>query len=304
MFLITMSNGIDTNLTYVELAVDSADASVAGGQFWKNTSSPSNELIFSWPKFYWTEKSPNIVGLKIVSAEIPNVWDNVNLGNNTLIYTTGGVPTTITVPVGIYTGAQLANNLQTQISAITAGMTVAFSTTTQTFTFTQTISAAPWSLTFTDKNTLYLLLGFIAGSVNSAVGVGSTVISTLAANPTGPYYLYLNSRTLGPLINFNLTDGNVASAGGPQIARIPVNQNKGSVIFYTDPNPNFFFDYFTQNSLETFDLYLSLGSDQEQTPLDMRGAPWSVKIGILAYRNSTRDLSKKPDKRGFTLISQ
>ena len=296
-------SGIDPNLTYVELAVDSFDATAAGGQFWKNTSSAANELIFSWPKFYWTEKSPNIAAIKIVSAEIPNVWDAISLGNNTLIYTTGGVPNTITVPVGTYTGAALATQLQTLISAITAGMTVTWNATTLQFTFTQTISAVAWSLSFPTKNTLYYIVGFIAGSTNSAVGVGSTVVSTVVANITGPYYVYLNSRTLGPLINFNLADGNVAASGGPQIARIPVDVNKNSVIFYKDPNPNFFFDYFTQNALEVFDLYLSLGSDQEQTPLDMKGVPWSVKFGILAYREATRDLSSKPNKRGSTFIS-
>lgn len=296
-------SGIDPNLTYVELAVDSFDATAAGGQFWKNTSSAANELIFSWPKFYWTEKSPNIAAIKIVSAEIPNVWDAISLGNNTLIYTTGGVPNTITVPVGTYTGAALATQLQTLISAITAGMTVTWNATTLQFTFTQTISAVAWSLSFPTKNTLYYIVGFIAGSTNSAVGVGSTVVSTVVANITGPYYVYLNSRTLGPLINFNLADGNVAASGGPQIARIPVDVNKNSVIFYKDPNPNFFFDYFTQNAMEVFDLYLSLGSDQEQTPLDMKGVPWSVKFGILAYREATRDLSSKPNKRGSTFIS-
>lgn len=295
--------GLDENLSYLELAVDSFDATAAGGQLWRNTSSPANELIFSWPKFFWSEKSPEIVGIKVVSAEIPNVWDAISLGNNTLIYTTGGVPNTITVPVGNYTGAALATNLQASISAITAGMTVTYNAATHQFTFTQTVSAVAWSLSFPTKNTLYMILGFLAGSTNSAVGAGSTVVSTVVANVTGPYYLYLNSRILGPLINFNLTDGNIASAGGPQIARIPVTVNKNSVIFYTDPNPDFFFDYFTQTPLSNFDLYLSLGSDQEQTPLDMKGAPWSVKFGILAYREASRNLAERPGKRSSRLIS-
>ncbi len=296
-------SGIDPNLTYVELAVDSFDSTAAGGQFWKNTSSPSNELIFSWPKFYWTEKAPNVVAMKIISAEIPNVWDAISLGNNTFVYTAAGVPNTITVPVGNYTGAALAANIQASIAAISAGFTVTWDAATSSFTFTQALAIA-WSLSFPSKATLYYILGFIAGSTNSASGAGSSITSTVIANITGPYYLYLNSRTLGPLINFNLTDGNANAAGGPQIARIPITVNKGSVIFYQDPNPDFFFDFFMNNAFETFDLYLSLGSDQEQTPLDMKGAPWSIKIGLLAYRSSTRDLSKKPDKRNFTLISQ
>jgi len=294
---------INDNVEYLELCCDSFDATVAGGQFWKGTSNPGNEIIYSWPKFYWSEKSPDIIGIKVVSAEIPNVWDTISLANNTFVYTTGGVPTTITVPVGNYTGAALATNLQTQISAITAGMTVTFDTTLLQFVFTQTISAVAWSLTFGSKATLYSVLGFIPGSVNAAVGAGSIVRSTIIANVSGPYYLYLNSRIMGPLINFNLTDGNNAAPGGPQIARIPVNVQKNSVVFYTDPNPTFYFDFFAGSKFETFDLYLSLGSDQDQTPLDMKGAPWSVKLGLVAYREATRNLANKPSKRGSSLIS-
>lgn len=295
---------INENVEYLELCCDSFDASVAGGQFWKNSSSTPNEIVYSWPKFYWTEKSPDIIGFKVISAEIPNVWDTISLGNNTFVYTIGGVPTTITVPVGNYTGAALATNLQTQISAITAGMTVTFDSTLLQFVFTQTVSAVAWSLSFGSKATLYSVLGFIPGSVNAAVGVGSIVRSTIIANVSGPYYLYLNSRIMGPLINFNLTDGNDAAPGGPQIARIPVDVQKNSVIFYTDPNPTFYFDFFAGSKFETFDLYLSLGSDQNQTPLDMKGVPWSVKLGLVAYRQATRNLANKPSKRGSSFISQ
>lgn len=296
-------SGIDPNLMYVELAVDSFDATAAAGSLWKNTSSPASELIFSWPKFYWTEKSPEIVGMKIISAEIPNVWDAVSLANNTFIYTAAGVDNVITVPVGNYSGAALAANIQASIAAISAGFTVTWNASTSSFTFTQALAIA-WSLTFSSKATMYYILGFIAGTTTSATGAGSSITSTVIANLTGPYYLYLNSRILGPLINFNLSDGNAAAAGGPQIARIPITVNKGSIIFYQDPNPDFFFDFFMKNAFETFDLYLSLGSDQDQTPLDMKGAPWSVKIGLLAYRDATRDLARKPNKRGSQMITQ
>lgn len=293
---------IDPQLEYIELAVDSFDSTAAGGNLWRNSSSPANQLIFSWPKYYWTEKYPDIVGFKVISAEIPNVWDAVSLGNNNFVYAVGGVPTTITIAVGTYTGAALATALQTAISAISVGFTVTWNATTFRFTFTQAL-AVSWSLSFPTNATLYMIIGFLSGSTNSATGIGSTITSTVIANLTGPYYVYLNSRVLGPLINFNLADGNSAGSGGPQICRIPVNVNKNSVIFYTDPNPESFFDLFSQDPLNSFDLYLSAGSDQEQTPLDMKGVPWSVKFGLVAYRPATRDLTKKPNKRGITSIS-
>jgi len=288
---------------YFELSCSNFDANVPGGQLWKGSSSPLNEIVYSWPKFYWSEKSPDIVGMKVIDIVYQNVWDTVNTTNQTFTYTIGGVPNTITIPVGYYTGASLATALQTALSAITAGLTVTFNTTTQGFVFTQTISAAAWSLTFANKQTMYYSMGFIPGSTTSAIGVGSTIVSAIIANPDGPRYLYLNSRVMGPLINFNLTDGNVGSSGGPQIAKIPTTVAKNAHGTYIDPNPTMFFDFFSGTKFETFDLYFTLGSDQDQTPLDMKGSEWSVKLGFICYRDATRNLEQKPNKRGSQMIS-
>lgn len=298
-FMATLSDTFE----YFELSCDNYDATVPGGQLWKGSSSPLNEIVYSWPKFYWNEKSPDIVGMKVLEMSFQNVWDTVNTINNSFIYTIGGVPTTVTIPVGFYTGPQMATALQTALSAITAGFTVTINATLQVFVFTQTISALPWSFTFQNKQTLYFHMGFIPNSTVSASGVGSSFISPLVANPDGPRYLYLNSRIMGPLINFNLTDGNVGSAGGPQIAKIPVTGVKNGYFSYTDSNPTMFFDFFVGTKFETFDLYLTLGSDQDQTPLDMKGSSWSAKLGFICYRDATRNIEQKPTKRGSQMIS-
>jgi len=299
VFLIKM--GFSNDLEYLEIAVDSTSANASGGSLWVGSASPANQISFSWPKFYWTFKNPALVGLQVISAEIPNVWDVINTLNNTLIYTISGVPTTITLATGTYTGAQIATALQTAISAVTAGFTVTYDSTNFKFTFTQTVSANPWTISFTSTKSLYSILGFLPVSSQGGTGAGTSTASTVVANVTGAYYLYLNSRTLGPLINFNLTEDATLGNGGPQIARIPVNANRGSVCFYTNPTPDYFFDCFA-DSLNQFDLYLTLGSDQLQIPLDMKGVPWSVKFGILAKRGAAPDLYHKPVRGGIQTI--
>lgn len=261
-------------------------------------------IKYSWPSYLYTSKKPDIAGIKVLSAEIPFVFDVINPGNNTFIYTTAGTPNTITIPSGTYTGTTLAAQLQTLISAITVGFTVTWSSTTLKFTFTYPLAAA-WSLSFTNRNTAYSPMGFLPGSVNSATGVGSTVVSTIIAQVSGPYYLYVNSTTIGSLINFNLPDGSITGGIGPEICRIPINVQYGSVIFYNDPDPAKYFDFFTGVQFSSFDFYLTLGSDQYQKPLDMKGSPWSLKLGILSYRKATSDLYDKPSsraKRGSTTI--
>jgi len=290
---------MDPNIEYLELAVDSWDSTSAGGQFWKNGTGPADQLQFSWPKFYWTEKSPDIIAWKLISAEIPNVFDTITTGSNTFIMTVAGVPTTFTIPPAIYTGATLATALTALLVAYPIAVT--YSATTLRLSFVYAL-ANPWSITFTDRDTAYSTLGFLPASTTSLAGAG-TIVSTTVANVTGPYYLYLNSRIMGPLINFNLTDGSPDGTGTPQMARVPITVNKGEVIFYTDPTPERYFDFFAGPKFEVFDLYWTVGSDQEQKPLDMKGVPWSVKFGMLAYRQATSDLRVKPAKRTANYLS-
>ena len=293
-------SGFNPELEYFELVVDSYDAENPGGQLWLGSTSPTNQLVFSWPKFYWTYKAPRIMAIKIISAEIPNVWDVINTNNNTLVYTYNGVPTTITIATGTFTGAQIATALQTAISAVTAGFTVTYDATLLKFTFTQTVAALAWSISFPTINSLYSIVGFLAGSSQGGTGAGTSTISSIVAQVNGPNYLYLNSRTFGPQVNFNLTEDAVGGNGGPQICRIPINAARNAVVLYVNPNAQDFFDCFAE-SVNQFDLYLTLGPDQTQTPLDMKGVSWSVKFGFLSQRQVTEDLYHKP-RRGMTTI--
>jgi hypothetical protein len=218
------------------------------------------------------------------------------------VYTSAGVPSTIRIPVGTYTGTSLATQLQTLLAAVSVGFTVTWSDVTLKFTFTHPLATA-WSFFFANRDTAYSPLGFVPNVTYANTGIGSTIVSATVAQVTGPYYIYVNSNRLGSLVNFNLPDQSVGN--GTEICRIPINVQYGSVIFYNDPNPNFFFDFFTAQQFQSFDFYLTLGSDQYQKPLDMKGSPWSLKLGILTYRKATADLYQKPNKRannGKTII--
>jgi len=286
--------GLNNSLEYVELCVDSWDSTVSGGQEFEFSSAPTNQIVYSWPQYYFTSKKLQVAGFKILQAEIPFVYDVITPANNTFVYTVSGVPSTITIPVGTYTGPQLATQLQTLLVAVSAGFTVVWNSQLLKFVFTQ-LTAVPWSLTFTSRKTAYSPLGFLPGtSVAAITGAGSQIVSAIVAQVTGPYYLYVNSRRIGSLINFNLTDGSMTKGIGPELARIPVNVQYGSVIFYNDPDANKFFDFFIGAQFDNIDFYLTLGSDQYQKPVDMKGSPWSLKLGLLCYRGAQSNLYEKP----------
>jgi hypothetical protein len=286
--------GLNNSLEYVELCVDSWDATVSGGQAFENSTSPTSQIIYSWPQYYFTSKKLQVAGFKVLSAEIPFVYDVITTANNTFVYTVSGVPTIITIPVGTYTGVQLASQLQTLLAAVSVGFTVTWSTQLLKFIFTQS-GAVPWSFTFSTRQTAYSPLGFLpATTVTAVTGAGSQIVSPTVAQVTGPYYLYVNSRRIGSLINFNLTDNSASKGVGPELCRVPVNVQYGSVIFYNDPDANKYFDFFIGSQFDNIDFYLTLGSDQYQKPLDLKGSPWSLKLGLLCYRGAQSNLYEKP----------
>ena len=299
--------GINNSLEYVELCLDSWDTNSSGNAGFQGSNSTDSQIVFSWPQYYFTSKKLEVAAFKIIQAEIPFVYDVISKVNNTFIYTVSGVPTTITIPIGTYTGPQLATQLQTLLAAVSTGFTVVWNSQLLKFVFTQ-LTAVPWSFNFASRKTAYSPLGFLPGNTVTAItGAGSQIISTIIAQVTGPYYLYINSRILGGLINFNTADGAYQKGIGPELCRIPVNVQYGSVIFYNEPDTTHFFDFFCSGQFDNMDFYLTLGSDQYQQPLDMKGSPWSLKIGLLCYRGATSNIYQKPAQMsksgGVTMIT-
>lgn len=294
---------LNQTFEYIELCLDSWDSSASGSSTFEGSTSPSSQIQYSWPQFYFSQKNLVVAAMKIISAEIPFVYDTVTPVNNTFILTVNGVQTTITIPVGTYTGTSLAAAMQTAIAAVSVGFLVTWSTSTLRFSYTFAGGAVTWGFIFTSKQSAYSLMGFLPVSTNTQVGNG-TMLSSTVASPTGPYYLYLNSRSLGSLINFNLPDA-AAPGAGPEMARIPITENFGELIVYRDPDPTKYFDFFIGHQFNNFDFYLTLGSDQFQKPVDMKGAPWSLKVGLLVYRDASQNLGKRPAhmmKGGNTII--
>jgi hypothetical protein len=129
-----------------------------------------------------------------------------------------------------------------------------------------------------------LYIGFPGGFTISTGGVPNRIVSPNAIMLSGPNYIYVNSQKMGTLFNvylpqgaFNLGGGNA----GPQVAKIPVNTNSGGVVFWQDPDPQKWFDVGDLDQLNDIDFYLTLGNTTTQTPLDLNGLSFSVKLGVL-----------------------
>jgi hypothetical protein len=269
--------GLNNTYDYYEFAIDSLDNTGSGaGGF-----SPLN-----WPNFFVGGKNPltRIKGMKILSAEIPFSYYVFTLVNNSfeVSASASGPWTQVSIPPGNYTISTILTILKSIIEADLAGtVTVTYNSATLKLEFASTASLF---LKFPEDGLVSprLWIGFNAG-VFGFTGAGSFSAPN-AALLSGPNYLYINSLKIGQLTHNYLPSGFSPVNGntGPQIAKVPVTVDSGEIIYYTDPDPQKYFDIGDSNSLQKIDFYLSLGTSEQV--LDLNGLSFSLKLALLVEK--------------------
>jgi len=292
--------GLNDTLRYYEFELDSLDAS---------GSKAAGVAATDWPVFLLGGKQPltNIAAIKILEVQIPFSWyvfaaentqQNAN-GTQWTLNETGGVTNAYPLIVqGNYAGGSaLATALQTALNGVSSNYLVTYNSVTQKMTFT-TSKAGVTAFTFTfgaptnsGNTNPRLYMGFPGGITSSS---GLTMVSPNVALVSGPSYLYVNSSSLGPLVNLYLPQGAFNLGGGnagPQIAKVPVTGNSGDIIFWQDPDPQKWFDLENLSLLNQVDFYLTLGNTTTQLPLRLNGLSFSLKLAILTNEFTHSDLS-------------
>lgn len=281
------SYGVSNNYDYTEISLDSED-------FTRGQNSLFTAL--NWPSFEvgGMQTMTKIVAFKVISAEIPFSYYVFNTRNNvfTLDESADG-PRQITITPGNYTSSQMITELNTQFAAgiVTAVYTVTYSSITQKFTITSDGGGgnASFTLNFgvagsTTNTDTHWFLGFNSG-VNA-----STLLVLESPNVillSGPNYIYINSQNQGQLTNNILPKGAENLGGGnrgPQMAKVPVTSGPGSIIFYNDPAPEYWFNVGFIDVLQDIDFYLTLGNFRH--PMDLNGLSFQIKLGVLKQKKS------------------
>lgn len=285
-----MAYGLDETYNYAEFYFDSLDTQQG------NIGGISTR---DWPLFLFTKPLNNVAAIKILEVQIPFTWYVFNSFNNTFTLTEAiGAPATVTIPIGNYSTTSLTPILQTALNTASPNgytYTVTFSgasssqPNTGKFTFTssagtQFIFQFAGSEGYIDPA---IYLGF-RGSVPFVSSAGGILVAPNVANVTGPNYLYIQSQKLGSLCDTYLPAGADKLGGGgtgTEIAKIPVNVQPGGVIYWQDPAPDMWFDLENIPNLADVDFFLSLGNNGIQTPLQLNGSSFSLKLGILKTKS-------------------
>ena len=296
--------GLNDSLEYTEFQLDSFDCTQS-----YNTSYSSSD----WPKFYLGKPLNNVAAIKVIEAQIPFTFYIFNSNNNTFVlneWTSGGTVNsgsrTVTITPGNYNYITIIAALNTALNTASANgytYTANYNPNTLKLSVSNSNNVSGNFFTFTFGSLLdngntnaRLPLGFIPFITSSTVctGTANTAVITAAnvVQLSGENYVYINSRSLGPLVKAYLPGNGLmnptgSGADGPQLAKIPMTVNPGQVYNWSDPNPLMWFDVGNTAFSGSLDIYVSLGTNP--TPLLFNGDSFSLKLGVLTNQSSHND---------------
>lgn len=284
------------------------------------------------PTFHLPVPLQNVMGIKVLSAQIPfsyyvledddtaiTLWTSQVINNQR---TLNPNPVTLHIPAGTYGDADyLASTLQNTLNSAVQGanyryavqfqpaagqMKIYATKTADGSEITQTSDTGDTTfygvmLQFPSSpsgGSLAQVLGMSPDAVYGNIPADNTTqpaysVNTGFLNLTGPQYLQVYSNLAQRLSTTFLTNGSTTPYP-PVIARIPVNVNPFQTITYTDANPAMFFDT-TLDRVQTVNLSLRLGR-REDNALSLNGVPWQIVIMVLTQRDTVLGRHTHDDK--------
>lgn len=146
----------------------------------------------------------------------------------------------------------------------------------------------------------------------SDTGPFSFMELTEVLNLSGPNYIYLCSNKLAGSMDVHLPNNGLVFAvsgaySGPQICKIPMTTDVGTVTNWQDPHPEKWFTFGGDDIQGNIDFYCTLGTDNWLYPIDFNGVGFSFKLGVLTAsgeigENYQSSLGQPTTKRVQTLI--
>ena len=228
----------------------------------KSDGSSTSDFTVSYPNVQVLAKTVSIV---VKHASFPNVFYNINSGNNEFIYRmAGGSDASIVVPEGQYTISELMAYLNTSLAVFSVG------TITQdphTFKLTLTATTYPFDLI---SSSMLPVLGFVATT--------APLTSHLAPNMPqlqGVQHVFIKSRVLSKGNNF--IDANTKQEQNI-LAMIPCDVPFGSVKHYETVHDQLdVVNFPSETSLQDIDIQLV---DSNGNELNLQGQDVNIVLKV------------------------
>lgn len=225
------------------------------------------------PVFNLHPEVPNILGVKLLTAEIPFVW--YALPGDAYFMVNGNKKT---MPAGNYTKFTITTTLAT----VTGGGTWTYDDRTNKLVSNANTLSIPVANDNPYARHLGVMLGFDVGKTYGPSG--GTMWSPNSVNLTGNNFLFVTSATLGSRIASAIRTNGSLTPNPNIIGKIPITVNPGSVLCFTDPTALYAFDA-GLDLIQQIDVGL-LDPITHQA-VDMQGVPWSVTLQFLVQRDTS-----------------
>lgn len=193
---------------------------------------------------------------------IPNTMYNIRASNNTLDYDIGGVPKSVTIPVGFYSLSDLIialNGAQTDLVFGDNSFLKKLNVTSGSNSFIKTSS------------TIKKVIGV---SIQNTPSTSYTLDSFYNLNPTNYIHILSNLAEADALISSS-------NKKYPVIASIPVLYSFGSILNQTeDKQTQDVSRHISNLNLSTIDMRLV---DDDFQPIELNGSEWFISLTILKH---------------------
>lgn len=196
--------------------------------------------------------------LKVVHANIPYTFYNIDSTNNTLFYTQNGNETQLTITKGNYNANQLANYFTNNMT----NFTCTYNSITNRFTFINSL----YNFYFAEESTCLTMLGFPAISLYLTSAL-KQLDSYFCANLQTKQCICVASNFMTG--NINSTDVSTRN----MLCSIPIATQPYSNIVYKNDS-NFRNNLYT-NVISTIALKLV---DQNNNLINLNGCHWSITL--------------------------
>ncbi|KAI9017270.1 hypothetical protein BC832DRAFT_536600 [Gaertneriomyces semiglobifer] len=262
----------------------------------------------SHPVFMLTNPLNNVLGIKVISADIPYVYYSFNKSNNVFYVEELDLDqtkrTAIRIREGNYSAEEIVRELRYQF--LEAGLDLEIEYEARTSTYAVFSKSTEFALVFgldpegkeedlQHTHDSFRLLGFDRGRYPSEEFAPTLQTGPLGAYayiayppypcfPTSPSYLLLSSDTLGARISRYVHVSGKAMQNAGVLAKIPVNALPFDMIHYEDPTPIYVFDTSAGN-VQAVDLQLKYGDTGME--VDLNGIAWCVTLGVLVKREAS-----------------
>ena len=235
----------------------------------------------------------DVMGFKVLSAVLPVSFYGVDENHNTVSYRKStdapdAPDSVLTLVAKPYTSKQLETAFNALADASSANLHLTYDDNTHRFSVNSTSGTTTFVIT---ANSPAAALGFPIGRyILQAANPPLEAPNIAVAN--GLPYVYLVSSALGTRIAHNVRVNGSSTPPPPNvIAKVPVTENFGNVVFYNDPSATSAFD---TSLAQITKIDLAWVAPDTYAPLNMHGAPWSVTIMTATQRDTTIPMRDAP----------